>query len=71
MQCSHHLQKKRGRDKIKSTGNGKRFLRQSMAKLLLVNGREQSCRGSDSNVELNDTRGSETSSVRGLAKRCF
>jgi hypothetical protein len=29
--------KKRGRDKIKSTGNGKRFPRQSMAKLLLVN----------------------------------
>jgi hypothetical protein len=29
-QCSHHLQKK-GRENIKSTGNGKRFLRGSMA----------------------------------------
>jgi hypothetical protein len=37
-QCSHHLQKKRGRDKIKSTGNRKRFPRRSMAKLLPVNG---------------------------------
>jgi hypothetical protein len=30
--------KKRGRDKIKSTGNGKRFPRRSMVKLLPVNG---------------------------------
>jgi hypothetical protein len=30
--------KKRGRDKIKSTGNGERFPRRSMAKLLPVNG---------------------------------
>jgi hypothetical protein len=30
--------KKRGRDKIKSTGNRKRFPRRSMSKLLLVNG---------------------------------
>jgi hypothetical protein len=40
-----------------------------MAKLLLVNGREQSYKVSDSNVELNDTQGNETSSLRGLAKR--
>jgi hypothetical protein len=36
-QCNHHLKKKRGRDKIMSTGNGKRFPRRSMAKLLPVN----------------------------------
>jgi hypothetical protein len=30
--------KMRGRDKIKSTGNGKRFPRRSMVKLLPVNG---------------------------------
>jgi hypothetical protein len=30
--------KKRGRDKIKSTGNGKRFPRWSMGKLLSFNG---------------------------------
>jgi hypothetical protein len=35
-QRSHHLQKKRGRDKNKSTRNGKRFPRRSMAKLLPV-----------------------------------
>jgi hypothetical protein len=29
--------KKRGRDKIKSTGNGKRFPRRLMVKLLIVN----------------------------------
>jgi hypothetical protein len=29
---------RRGRDKIKSTGNGKRFPRRSMVKLLPVNG---------------------------------
>jgi hypothetical protein len=29
---------RRGRDKIKSTGNGKRFPRRSMAKMLPVNG---------------------------------
>jgi hypothetical protein len=67
-QCSHHLQKKRGREKIKSTGNRKRFPRQSMAKLLPVNGWEHRCRGSDSNVELNDTRSNEASPLRGLAK---
>jgi hypothetical protein len=54
--------KRRGRDKIKSTGNEKRFPRRSMAKLLPVNGREHRCSGSDSNVELNDTRSNETSS---------
>jgi hypothetical protein len=56
-------------NKIKSTGNGKRFPRRSMAKLLPVNGWEHHCRGSDSNVELNDTRSNETSSLCGLAKR--
>jgi hypothetical protein len=35
-QCSHHLQKK-SRDQIKSTKNGKRVPRRSMAKLLPVN----------------------------------
>jgi hypothetical protein len=30
--------KRRGRDKIMSTGNGKRFPRRSMTKLLPVNG---------------------------------
>jgi hypothetical protein len=33
-----------------------------MAKLLPVNGGEQSCRGSDSNVELDDMRSNQTSS---------
>jgi hypothetical protein len=37
-QCSHHLQKKRGRDDNKSTRNGKRFPRRLMVKLLLLNG---------------------------------
>jgi hypothetical protein len=32
------FKKRRGRDKIKSTGNRKRFPRRSMAKLLPVNG---------------------------------
>jgi hypothetical protein len=36
--CSHHLKKRRGRDKIKSKRNGKRFPRRSMTKLLPVNG---------------------------------
>jgi hypothetical protein len=45
------------------------FPRRWMAKLLPVNGWEHRYRGSDSNVELNDTRSNETSSLRGLAKR--
>jgi hypothetical protein len=35
-------------------------------KLLLVNGLEQSCRGSDSNVELNDTQSKQTSSPKAV-----
>jgi hypothetical protein len=35
---SSSQKKERGRDKIKSTENGKRFPRRSMAKLLPVNG---------------------------------
>jgi hypothetical protein len=52
--------KKQGRDKIKSTGTDGKVPKmvKTAGKLLLVNGLEQSCRGSDSNVELNDTRSS-------------
>jgi hypothetical protein len=50
--------KNQGRDKIKSTGMAGKVAKtvKTAGKLLLVNGWEQSCRGSDSNVELNNTK---------------